>query len=77
MQDERLFKGLADTPSWSSLTGEVRGKGLMVGIDMVADKKTHEPIDPGKGQGEMIAAFARDEGAIVDPPAATSSYRRR
>lgn len=67
IQGERLLKGLADIPSWSSLAGEVRGKGLMVGIDMVADKKTREPIDPGKGQGEMIAAFARDEGVIVRP----------
>jgi adenosylmethionine-8-amino-7-oxononanoate aminotransferase len=63
----RLMKGLDDLPNWSSLVGEVRGKGLMVGVDMVADKGTREPIDPGKGQGEMIAAFAREEGVIVRP----------
>ncbi|WP_339775482.1 aminotransferase class III-fold pyridoxal phosphate-dependent enzyme [uncultured Thalassospira sp.] len=63
----RLMKGLEDLPNWSSLVGEVRGKGLMVGVDMVADKGTREPIDPGKGQGEMIAAFAREEGVIVRP----------
>lgn len=61
------MKGLEDLPNWSSLVGEVRGKGLMVGVDMVADKGTREPIDPGKGQGEMIAAFAREEGVIVRP----------
>ncbi|WP_052265354.1 aminotransferase class III-fold pyridoxal phosphate-dependent enzyme [Ruegeria sp. ANG-R] len=64
---DRLLKGLQDIPNWSSLAGEVRGKGLMVGIDMVADKKTREPIDPGKGQGEMTAGFAREEGVIVRP----------
>ncbi len=63
----RLIKGLEDLPNWSSLAGEVRGKGLMVGVDMVADKATREPIDPGKGQGEMVAAFAREEGVIVRP----------
>ncbi|OKH86303.1 aminotransferase class III-fold pyridoxal phosphate-dependent enzyme [Thalassospira sp. TSL5-1] len=63
----RLMQGLEDLPNWSSLVGEVRGKGLMVGVDMVADKGTREPIDPGKGQGEMIAAFAREEGVIVRP----------
>jgi adenosylmethionine-8-amino-7-oxononanoate aminotransferase len=64
---KRLQDGLRDVPNWSSLVGEVRGKGLMVGLDLVADKHTREPIDPGKGQGEMVATFARDEGVIVRP----------
>jgi adenosylmethionine-8-amino-7-oxononanoate aminotransferase len=64
---KRLLDGLSDVPNWSSLVGEVRGKGLMVGLDLVADKHTREPIDPGKGQGEMVATFARDEGVIVRP----------
>lgn len=66
-QGKRLIDGLRDVPDWSSLVGEVRGKGLMVGLDLVADKRTREPINPAEGQGEMIATFARDEGVIVRP----------
>ncbi len=64
---QRLMDGLKDIPDWSSLVGEVRGRGLMVGLDLVSDKATRAPIDPGKGQGEMVATFARDEGVIVRP----------
>ena len=41
-------------PNWSSLVGEVRGKGLMVGLDLVSDKRPRARTDqtPANGQGE-------------------------
>ncbi|GAB3292155.1 aspartate aminotransferase family protein [Parasphingorhabdus pacifica] len=50
-----------------SLVGETRGKGLMAAVDLVADKRTHEPIDPTTGLAQRIAAQARREGVVVRP----------
>jgi adenosylmethionine-8-amino-7-oxononanoate aminotransferase len=47
--------------------GEVRGKGLMVAIDLVADKQTRAPIDPMDGFANNLAAAVREEGVLVRP----------
>ncbi|MGB1250258.1 MAG: aminotransferase class III-fold pyridoxal phosphate-dependent enzyme [Candidatus Promineifilaceae bacterium] len=43
--------------------GDVRGKGLMVALEMVSDKATKTPMIPEFGQ--QIAQIARKEGAMV------------
>ncbi len=47
--------------------GDVRGKGLMIALDLVKDKGTREPIDPMGGYADRVAAIARAEGALVRP----------
>lgn len=47
--------------------GEVRGKGLMLAIDLVNDKATREPISPMSGYAYSVAEAARRHGAIVRP----------
>ncbi len=47
--------------------GEVRGKGLMVALDLVRDKGTREPIDPADDYAHQVAEVARAEGALVRP----------
>jgi putrescine---pyruvate transaminase len=47
--------------------GEVRGKGLMLAIDLVADKRTRESLDPTAGYAARVAEIARQHGAIVRP----------
>ena len=47
--------------------GDVRGKGLMIALDLVKDKRTREPIDPMSGYADRVAAIARAEGALVRP----------
>ncbi|MCW1932261.1 aminotransferase class III-fold pyridoxal phosphate-dependent enzyme [Pararhodobacter zhoushanensis] len=64
---ERLMAGLKPLAETCSVVGEVRGKGLMIGLDFVSDKKTRTPIDPGTGIVERIAGYAREKGAIVRP----------
>jgi adenosylmethionine-8-amino-7-oxononanoate aminotransferase len=63
----RLLEGLKPLAETCSIVGEVRGKGLMVGIDFVSDKAKRTPMDPGNGIVERISAYAREEGAIVRP----------
>jgi 4-aminobutyrate aminotransferase-like enzyme len=50
-----------------AVVGEVRGKGLMLAIDLVADKRTREPLDPTAGHAARVAEIARQHGAIVRP----------
>jgi alanine-glyoxylate transaminase/(R)-3-amino-2-methylpropionate-pyruvate transaminase len=42
--------------------GDVRGSGLMLGVDLVKDRTTREPADAEAGN---VAEFARDNGVIV------------
>ncbi|NIB40539.1 aminotransferase class III-fold pyridoxal phosphate-dependent enzyme [Pseudomaricurvus alkylphenolicus] len=45
--------------------GEVRGKGLMIAIDLVEDKRTRVPVDPKNGLAKRLASAIRDQGALV------------
>ncbi|MTV36026.1 aspartate aminotransferase family protein [Duganella radicis] len=47
--------------------GEVRGKGLMLALDLVTDKRSREPIDPANGYAARVAEIARLHGALVRP----------
>jgi 4-aminobutyrate aminotransferase-like enzyme len=47
--------------------GEVRGKGLMIALDLVKNRTTREPIDPQDGYANAVAAATRAAGALVRP----------
>jgi len=49
------------------VVGEVRGKGLMIALDLVVDKQSREPINPKDGFAARVAEFAREEGVLVRP----------
>ncbi|AUM70455.1 aminotransferase class III-fold pyridoxal phosphate-dependent enzyme [Pseudomonas fluorescens] len=50
-----------------AVVGEVRGKGLMIAVDLVADKATREPLDPANGLASRIAEQARLAGVLMRP----------
>jgi adenosylmethionine-8-amino-7-oxononanoate aminotransferase len=58
---EQLRPFAEDFPS----VGNVRGKGLMVGLDLVKDKRTKEPVDPFGGFARSVADAAREQNVIV------------
>ena len=60
---ERLQPMIEKHPS----VGDVRGKGLMIALDLVVDKETREPIDPAGEFANDVAAVARREGVLVRP----------
>ena len=58
---QEVFQALADRP----LVGEVRGVGLMAGIELVADKPGKRPFDPVLKVGAYLTSRAREYGLIV------------
>jgi len=47
--------------------GEIRGRGLMAGIELVADRATGEPFPLEAQVGNRIARAARAEGLLIRP----------
>lgn len=64
---EHLLAGLRPLQDRYRCVGEVRGKGLMLAIDLVQDKATRTPIDPASGFAYRLAEATRKHGAIVRP----------
>jgi 4-aminobutyrate--pyruvate transaminase len=58
---QKALGALIDHP----LVGEVRGVGLLTGIEMVADKNTRRQFDPALGVGARVDKHARKHGLIT------------
>ncbi|MGD8220769.1 aminotransferase class III-fold pyridoxal phosphate-dependent enzyme [Pseudomonas thivervalensis] len=63
----QLLEQLQPLTERYAVVGEVRGKGLMIAVDLVADKVTREPLDPANGLASRIAEQARRAGVLVRP----------
>ncbi|MDP9481858.1 MAG: aminotransferase class III-fold pyridoxal phosphate-dependent enzyme, partial [Chloroflexota bacterium] len=58
---ELLDERLAEHPN----VGEIRGRGLMVGVELVADRSTREPFAREQRLTESILRAARSEGLLL------------
>jgi adenosylmethionine-8-amino-7-oxononanoate aminotransferase len=56
-----LHERLAPNPS----VGEIRGRGLMVGLELVADRETRDPFLREARVTERVVRAARDRGVLV------------
>jgi len=61
----RLQNGLRQRFANHPLVGEIRGLGLVAGIELVADKTTKAPFDPGQGAGNTLTAETNKHGLIL------------
>jgi adenosylmethionine-8-amino-7-oxononanoate aminotransferase len=61
---ERLLSGLRALEE-IDIVGEVRGLGLMAGVELVADKETRRPFEPSQGVGPRVLREARQRGLVA------------
>ncbi|MBI4260159.1 MAG: aspartate aminotransferase family protein [Actinobacteria bacterium] len=64
---DRLLAELRTALDRSSIAGDVRGLGLMAGIELVADRGTAEPFPRSERVTERVVAAARRRGLLVYP----------
>jgi adenosylmethionine-8-amino-7-oxononanoate aminotransferase len=49
------------------IVGDIRGKGLMIGMEFVQDKETKEPFDPSLKMNAKINNACMEEGLVLYP----------
>ncbi len=59
----RRLEGFWDLPH----VGDIRQRGMMVGIELVADKKTKQPYPRGEQVGHRVILEARRRGLVIRP----------
>ena len=62
-----MLEPLRDLPH----VGDVRQKGVMVGVELVADKATRKPFDPARRLGADVCHRLRAHGVLLRPLADT------
>lgn len=63
-QGDHAMKRLGDFAKTSSIVGEVRGKGLMVGVELVENKETRKPA-PKKASEVMMRSWKRGVAVVT------------
>jgi adenosylmethionine-8-amino-7-oxononanoate aminotransferase len=64
---ERLLKELTAALAEDPHVGDVRGRGLMIGIELVQDRKTKQPFDRTAAVTERVLAATRGVGLLLYP----------
>ena len=62
---ERLISGLRVRLGDDPHVGEIRGRGLLIGLELVADRATREPFPRAARITEAVVGAARDRGLLV------------
>ncbi len=66
------MKRLIELQEKHPIVGDVRGMGLMIGIEFVKDKKTKEPFPPDAKVAATVTNEAMERGVIVYPGTGTA-----
>ena len=62
---ERLLKGLSAALADDPIVGDVRGIGLMIGVELVSDRSTKAPFGRADLVTERVVAAARERGLLL------------
>ncbi|MEO0567130.1 MAG: aspartate aminotransferase family protein [Pseudomonadota bacterium] len=68
---ERLQTALHDALGQNAHVGDIRGRGLFVGVELVADRETKAPFDAAKKINKHIEQAALERGLICYPMGGT------
>jgi len=68
-QGDRLLDALRRLAETEPLIGDVRGKGLLAAVELVADRESKRPLDPDLGVTKRLRALARERGLLIYPGA--------
>ena len=74
-QGEKLAERLNDRFGQHPHVGDLRGRGLFRGIELVADRDSKAPFDPSQGVAGKIKKAAFDQGLICYPMSGTIDGR--
>ena len=75
-QGEALRQALGSRFGNDHNIGDIRGRGLFIGIELVRDRATKEPFDPARKLHVRIKAEAMARGLICYPGGGTADGRR-
>ncbi|MFQ5622135.1 MAG: aspartate aminotransferase family protein [Paracoccaceae bacterium] len=75
VQGDRLASGLQERLSQHPHVGEIRGRGLFRGVELVQDRETKAPFSPDRRIAARIKKAAFDNGLICYPMAGTIDGR--
>lgn len=73
---EELAAALSDAFSQHPYIGDIRGRGLFRGLEIVKDRTTKAPFDPGLGIHRAVKKAAFDAGLICYPMGGTIDGRQ-
>ena len=62
---ERLLKQLTEAVGEDRHVGDVRGLGLMVGVELIQDRATKEPFPRTERAAERVLAAAKEDGLLL------------
>ena len=63
----RLERGLKELVKSEPMIGDLRGRGLMWGMEFVKDRSTKEPFDPQQSLAKAVMLRAMEKGLIIYP----------
>ncbi len=74
-QGDTLMAALTDQFGQHAHVGDIRGRGLFRGIELVEDRATKRPFDPARKLHARVKSAAMAEGLIVYPAGGTINGR--
>ncbi|MBD3739009.1 MAG: aspartate aminotransferase family protein, partial [Pseudomonas balearica] len=75
-QGEKLDAALREAFGQHPHIGDIRGRGMFRGLEIVADRATKAPMDPAKAVNKKLKAAAFEAGLICYPMGGTIDGRR-
>jgi adenosylmethionine-8-amino-7-oxononanoate aminotransferase len=64
---EYLHRRAREKLSSHPTVGDIRGKGMLMGVELVKDRDTREPFDPSVLAGPKVHRLAMEKGCMVFP----------